>query len=155
MDGKKLKIAIASDHAGFLLKEHLCKFLISEGYNVTDFGTDSEEAVDYTDIAYKTAKAVADGNYDRAIIICGTGLGVSMVANKIPNIRAALCNNTYMARMSREHNDANIICLGARVIGQGLAQDTVLRFLETEFEKGGRHSARVDKINALDCDSQE
>ena len=150
MDGKSLKIAIASDHAGFLLKEHLYKFLKKEGYNITDLGTYSEASVDYTDIALKAATEVASGVYDSGIIICGTGLGVSMIANKVPGIRAALCTDTYMARMSREHNNANVICMGARVIGNGLAQDTVLKFFETDFETGGRHAARVEKINALD-----
>lgn len=150
MDGKSLKVCIASDHAGFLLKENVCKYLKDEGYDVTDLGTDSEQSVDYTIYAQKAAEAVAGGKFDRGIIICGTGIGVSIVANKIKGIRAALCTDQYMAKMCREHNNANVICMGARVIGFGVARDIAVEFLNHDFEEGGRHQARVDKINALD-----
>ncbi|MBR4749548.1 MAG: ribose 5-phosphate isomerase B [Abditibacteriota bacterium] len=150
MDGKSLKVCIASDHAGFLLKENVRKYLTEQGYNVTDLGTCSEESVDYTEYARKAALAVSGGEYDRGIIICGTGIGVSIVANKTKGIRAALCTDQYMAKMCREHNNANVICMGARVIGFGVARDIAVEFLNHDFEEGGRHQVRVDKINAMD-----
>ncbi len=150
MDGKSLKVCIASDHAGFLLKENVCRYLKEEGYNVTDLGTDSEESVDYTFFAKKAADAVSGGQFDRGIIICGTGIGVSIVANKTKGIRAALCTDQYMAKMCREHNNANVVCMGARVIGFGVARDIATEFLNHDFEEGGRHQKRVDMINALD-----
>ncbi|MBP5273744.1 MAG: ribose 5-phosphate isomerase B [Abditibacteriota bacterium] len=150
MDGKSLKVCIASDHAGFLLKENVCRYLKEEGYNVTDLGTDSEESVDYTVFAKKAADAVSGGQFDRGIIICGTGIGVSIVANKTKGIRAALCTDQYMAKMCREHNNANVVCMGARVIGFGVARDIATEFLNHDFEEGGRHQKRVDIINALD-----
>lgn len=143
-------IAIGSDHAGFNLKESLIKDLKADGYELEDFGTFSLESVDYPDIAREVAEAVASGRFEKGILVCGTGVGVAMTANKVKGIRACVCSETFSARMSREHNNANIIALGARVVGPGLALDIVKTFLQTPFEYGSRHEKRVDKINALD-----
>ncbi|MHB9035245.1 MAG: ribose 5-phosphate isomerase B [Armatimonadota bacterium] len=143
-------IAIGSDHAGFPLKESLIKDLRAEGYQLEDFGTFSLESVDYPDIAREVATVVASGRFQKAIIVCGTGVGVCITANKVNGIRAAVCSEAFSARMARQHNNANIICVGARVVGAGLALDIVKTFIETEFEFGSRHEKRVDKINALD-----
>lgn len=140
-----MKIAIGSDHGGFHAKGEIIKFLQSEQYEVEDFGTYSAESCDYPDIAHKVGEAVAAGHYDFGILICGTGIGVSIAANKIPGVRAALCGDTYSARMARAHNNSNVLCLGARVVGPGLMEDIVRTYLRGEFE-GGRHARRVDKI---------
>lgn len=144
-----MRIAIGGDHAAFHLKEEIKQELIAEGYDVHDLGVYSPERSDYPDIALAVARAVAAGEYDRAILLCGTGIGVSIAANKVRGVRAALCTDGYMARMAREHNDAQIVCLGARVVGPGLALDIVRTFLKSEF-LGGRHQVRVEKINAAE-----
>jgi len=144
-----LAIALGADHGGFLLKEEIKSWLFREGYEVKDFGTDSPDACDYPDIAVEVARAVASGKYEKGILVCGTGIGVCIAANKVPGIRAALCHDTFSARASREHNDANILTLGERVIGRGLALEIVKVWLTSAFT-GGRHKTRVDKIKALE-----
>ncbi len=146
---KKMRIVIGADHGGFGAKREVVQFLRERGSPVEDWGTHSEESCDYPDIAHKVARAVAAGDFDLGILICGTGIGVSMSANKVPGIRAALCHDTYSARMARKHNDSNVLCLGERVTGIGLMQDIVAAYLNSEFE-GGRHSRRVEKIEQLD-----
>ncbi|MCE5324758.1 ribose 5-phosphate isomerase B [bacterium] len=150
MDTKNTPIAIGSDHAGYYLKESLIEDLRADGYQIQDFGTFSLESVDYPDIAREVAEAISSGRFERGILVCGTGIGISIAANKVKGIRATVCSDTFSARMSREHNNANIIAVGARVVGAGLALDIVKSFLETPFEYGSRHERRVDKINALD-----
>lgn len=145
----RLKIAIGSDHGGFRLKEEIKKLLEEKQYEFRDFGTYSEDAVDYPDIALEVALAVREGTYDRGILVCGTGIGIGIAANKLEGIRAALCHDTFSARASREHNNANILTMGERVIGPGLAKDIVKIWLETDFA-GGRHARRVDKITDIE-----
>ncbi len=140
-----MKVAIGSDHAGYHLKEKIKEFLISKGYQVIDFGTDSEDSTHYPIFARDVALAVQRGEADRGILVCGTGIGMSITANKFKGIRAALCLNEYMARMSRLHNDANVLCLGDRVLGEELALSIVEVWLETPFE-GGRHQKRIELI---------
>lgn len=143
-------LAIGSDHAGYELKTEIIKYLNEKGYELKDFGTSSGCcSVDYPDFGLAVAEAVKDGTCDRGIIVCGTGLGISMSANKVPGIRAALCTDSFTAKMSREHNDANILALGARVVGTGLALDIVESWLNAEF-LGGRHKTRVDKITNIE-----
>lgn len=143
------KIIIGADHGGFELKGHIVKYLVEQGFEVEDVGTYSEESCDYPDIAQKLAKRVASGEFEKGILICGTGIGISISANKIKGIRAALCGDVYSAKMTRKHNDANILCMGGRVIGRELAFMIVDTFLNTEFE-GGRHQRRIDKIHNLE-----
>ncbi len=143
------RIAIGADHAGFALKEEIVRFLQASGYPVEDMGTQSDESVDYPDYAVRVSRAVATRQADLGILICGTGIGMSITANKVKGIRAAVATNGYMARMAREHNDANILCLGGRVLGAGLALDIVQAFLQSRFA-GGRHTDRVHKIQALE-----
>jgi len=145
---KKL-IGIGSDHGGFNLKNEIIKFLKEKGYEVKDFGTRSADSVDYADYGRAVAEAVVKGECDKGIVICGTGIGISIATNKVKGIRAALCTDTYMARMAREHNDANILALGERVIGVGVALDIVETWLGTEFA-GGRHQQRIDKIAQIE-----
>jgi ribose 5-phosphate isomerase B len=145
-----MKIAIGSDHGGFVLKNEVLKHIQSKGYEVKDFGSYSVESVDYPDVAHEVAEAVVKGDYDRGILICGTGIGISIAANKIPGIRAALCGDCFSAKASREHNNANILAMGERVIGVELAKMITDIWLTTEFE-GGRHSRRVDKIGDIEC----
>lgn len=140
-----LTIALGSDHAGYPLKERIKEFLLSKGYRVIDFGTDSQESTDYPVFAREVCLAVQKGQAQRGILVCGTGIGMSIVANKFKGIRAALCLNEYMARMSRKHNDANVLCLGDRVLGEELALSIVEAWLSTDFE-GGRHERRVRLI---------
>jgi ribose 5-phosphate isomerase B len=144
----KLKIAIGSDHGGFELKNELVQFLSSEGYEFKDFGIYEKVSVDYPVISKTIAKAVANGEYDRGVVICGSGLGVAIAANKICGIRAVTCHDTYSARMSREHNDANVLTMGERVIGKGLALDVLEVWLKSKFE-GGRHERRISMIEDL------
>ncbi|MGM9635933.1 MAG: ribose 5-phosphate isomerase B [Candidatus Avispirillum sp.] len=139
------KIAVASDHGGYELKLEILKHLKERGVEYEDFGCDSAVSVDYPDYCIPACKAVLEGRCSRAVLICGTGIGMSMCANKIRGIRAALCSDTFSARMTRMHNDANALCMGARVIGAGLACDIVDLFLDTEFE-GGRHITRINKV---------
>jgi ribose 5-phosphate isomerase B len=143
---KKKKLAIVSDHAGYVLKEKLLKYLISAKYDVRDFGCSSEDSVDYPDYGHPLAGAVSSGEYDLGISICGTGNGINMVVNKHPGIRSALCWNEEISRLARAHNDANICALPGRFISESEAYLIVRTFLETEFE-GGRHKRRVDKIS--------
>ena len=142
-----LKIAVGCDHGGFELKQAVVKFLEENGYEYKDFGTYDTQSCDYPDIAVPVAKAVAAGEFDRGILICGTGIGIGIAANKVAGIRAALCHDTFSAHATRQHNDSNILTMGQRVIGQGLALDIVNIWLTTEFE-GGRHQKRIDKIHA-------
>ena len=145
-----MKVAIGCDHGGFQLKNAIMKYLEDKGYEYKDFGTYSEESCDYPDIAIAVAEDVAAGHFDKGILICGTGIGIGIAANKVPGIRAALCHDTFSAHASRQHNDANILTMGQRVIGQGLALDIVDIWLHTEFE-GGRHQRRSDKIHAREA----
>ncbi len=144
-----MKIAIGSDHAGFDYKEAIKEYLLSKGYEVIDKGTYSKESTDYPVYARAVAQEVTSKNVDRGIVICGTGIGVSITANKVPGIRAALCTNEFMARLSRQHNDANVIAIGARVIGLEHAIAIIETFLNTPFE-GGRHERRVHLIEDID-----
>lgn len=139
-------IAIGSDHGGFALKRKIMKHLDERGLAYEDYGTYSEESCDYPVYGKAVAHAVASGECDRGIIICGTGIGISISANKVPGIRAALCGDTYSAEMTRLHNDANILALGARVTGTGLALKIVDTFLDTPFSEGERHMRRINMI---------
>ena len=145
-----MKIGIGSDHGGFELKEYIKEYLKQEGIEYVDYGTNSTESVDYPDFGKKVAEAVVSKEVDRGIVICGTGIGISISANKVSGIRCALCGDTFSARMSRAHNNANVLALGGRVTGVGLALDIVKEFLEGEFE-GGRHARRVNKIDEIGC----
>ncbi|MBC7258465.1 MAG: ribose 5-phosphate isomerase B [Chloroflexi bacterium] len=147
-----MKIAIGADHGGVDLKEVIRQYLESQGYEVQDFGAHSRESTDYPDFARPVAEAVAGGQFDRGILICGTGQGMAMTANKVRGIRAAVCLDTYSARMSREHNNANVLCLGGRVVGPGLAVDIVDIWLQTEFSDAPRHHRRVEKIAEVERD---
>jgi len=138
-------IVIASDHGGFILKEEIKKFLIEKKHDVRDLGTSSPDSVDYPDFAHKLAGALERGEAGTGILVCGSGIGMAMAANRHRGIRAAVCTNEYMAAMARKHNDANVLCLGERVVGVDLARSIVTAFLETGFE-GGRHQRRVEKI---------
>jgi ribose 5-phosphate isomerase B len=140
-----MKIAIGSDHRGYLAKEKIKGLLTELGYEVVDFGTDSTKSFDYPDVAFPVAQAVAEEKVERAILLCGTGLGVSISANKVAGVRAALCHDELTAQMSRQHNDANVLCLAADLIGEALLRRIVEVWLETAFE-GGRHTRRVQKI---------
>ena len=144
------KIVIGSDHAGYNLKLKVKAHLESRGFEVTDVGTNSPESCNYTVYAHALCEAIQKGEAPLGILVCGTGIGMSMAANKHKGIRAACCENTFSARMTRMHNNANVLCFGERVIGYGLACDIVDQFVDTAFE-GGRHQARVDDINALDA----
>ncbi len=144
-----MKIAIASDHGGRELKEEIVALLKEKGIDVMDYGADNPESVDYPDYGIKVAKAVSKGTVDRGILSCGTGIGMSIVANKFPDVRAALCTNMYTARMSRLHNDANVLVLGGRTLEKEVALLMVEAWLKTEFE-GGRHQRRLDKIKELE-----
>ena len=148
------RIAIGGDHRGFTLKELIMPFLRNTGYSPKDFGCYSTGSVDYPDIAQKVGEAVASGNSDQGILICSTGIGMSIAANKIKGIRAALCCDLFSARRARQHNDANILCLRGEDIDSGLALEIVKTFLNTDFE-GDRHLRRVNKIRALEINSQE
>jgi ribose 5-phosphate isomerase B len=142
-------IALGSDHGGFMLKRHILNYLEQRGIPVRDFGCYNEESVDYPVYASEVARAVAAGVCERGILCCGTGLGVCIAANKIKGVRAVTCSESYSAAMSRRHNNANVLCLGGRVIGPSLAEDIADVWLNTEFE-GGRHARRVDMITALE-----
>ncbi len=144
-----MKIGIGNDHAGLGLKEEIMRYLKDNNFDIVDYGTNGTESVDYPDYGLKVAQAVAEGECERGIVICGTGIGISVSANKVPGIRAALCTNCFMARMSREHNDANILALGERVVGAGLALEIIDVWLKTEFA-GGRHQTRVEKIAGIE-----
>ena len=144
-----MRISIGADHAGFTLKQHVVEYLRELGHDVDDRGTHTEESVDYPAICAEVGRAVVEGRADRGIVIGGSGQGEQIAANKIPGVRAALCNDLYTARMSREHNDANVLALGGRIVASGLADEIVKLWLETAFE-GGRHKRRVDQIHAIE-----
>jgi ribose 5-phosphate isomerase B len=142
-------IIIGSDHAAYPMKETIKSYLESEGFTVEDAGALGTDSVDYPDFGIKVASAISCGKHKRGILMCGTGLGMSMVANRFPGVRAALCSDIFSAVMSRQHNDANILVLGGRVIGDVLAKEIVKAWLKTEFE-GGRHKNRLDKFDRID-----
>ncbi len=145
------RISIGSDHAGYPLKRHLVSFLESHGHEIVDHGNHSTDPVDYPAICADVGRSVRDGAVDVGIVLGGSGQGEQLAANKVRGVRAALCNCLYTARMAREHNDANVLSMGGRVVGTGLAEEIVTTFLATEFE-GGRHQRRVDQIMALEDD---
>jgi len=142
-------VALGADHAGFPLKEDLKTWLISRGHDVVDLGTHSAESVDYPDFAVGVGTAITAGKAARGVLVCGTGIGMAMAANKVPGIRAAACTDAFSARMSREHNDANVLALGARITSRDAAIEILDIWLDAEFA-GGRHARRVEKILALD-----
>ena len=142
-------IVIGCDHAAFEMKEKLKAYLLQRGESVEDVGPHSADSVDYPDYGKKVAQMVSNGRFTRGILLCGTGLGMSMVANRFPGVRAALCHDLFGATMSRRHNDANILVLGGRVTGETLAEEIVKVWLETPFE-GGRHQKRLDLFNRID-----
>ena len=144
-----MRIAIGADHAGFALKEHLKQTLMRLGHTVDDRGTSSEEPVDYPPICIDVARAVAEGRADRGIVLGGSGQGEQIAANKVRGIRAALCNDLYTARLSRQHNDANVLSIGGRIVAFGLADEILTLWLSTPFD-GGRHQRRVDQIAAAE-----
>jgi ribose 5-phosphate isomerase B len=144
-----MKIGLACDHGGYELKEELKAFLEFLGVEPIDMGTFNEDSVDYPDFGILVAEKVSQGELEKGILICGTGIGMSIVANKFPKIRAALVNDLYSSRCSREHNDANILIVGGRIVGKGLAKEIVKIWLETPFA-GGRHQRRLEKIKALE-----
>ncbi len=146
-----MRISLGSDHAGYDLKSHLVEFLGAAGHDIVDCGTDSTESVDYPEFCANAARAVVAGDADFAIVMGGSGQGEQLAANKVKGVRAALCNDLYTARMAREHNDANVLSIGARVVGLGLAEEIVTLFLTTDFE-GGRHQRRVDQVMAIEKD---
>ncbi len=143
------KIVIGSDHGGLHLKANIINHLEKRGFSVTDVGTYTEDSCNYPDYADALCRRIQSGEFERGILVCGTGIGMSMAANKHSGIRAACCENTFSARMTRMHNNANVLCLGERVIGAGLACDMVDLFTDTDFE-GGRHEGRVAMLDALD-----
>jgi ribose 5-phosphate isomerase B len=147
-----MKLIIASDHAGLELRRELVSLLKERGLEFDDVGPTSHESVDYPDFARQVARAVAEGRYPFGILVCGTGIGMSIVANKYRGVRAALCNTEFEARMARGHNDANVLCVGQRVIGVGVARGVLETFLDTPFE-GGRHQKRVDKIREAESEN--
>lgn len=144
-----MKIAIGNDHTSVDMKVHVKEYLIRSGYEVIDFGTDSGERTDYPIYGYRVAQAVAGKKCDFGVLICGTGIGISLAANKVAGIRAAVCSEPYSAKLSRQHNDANIIAFGSRVIGKAMAEMIVDSFLKAEYE-GGRHQRRVDMISEIE-----
>ncbi|HEX9763280.1 MAG TPA: ribose 5-phosphate isomerase B [Acidimicrobiia bacterium] len=145
-----MRIAVGSDHAGYEMKEDLASWLAESGHAVYDLGTHSTDPVDYPDYSAAVAHAVLDGRADRGVIVCGSGAGASIAANKLNGIRAAVAHDVYTAHQMVEHDDVNIICLGSRVIGQALAEDLVKTFIEARFSRDDRHVRRVDKIRALE-----
>lgn len=147
-----MRISLGSDHAGYDLKQHLIEFLAAQGHEIIDCGTDSTESVDYPEFCANAARAVVQGRADFGIVMGGSGQGEQLAANKVKGVRAALCNDLYLARMAREHNDANVLSIGGRVVGTGLAEEIVTLFLSTEFE-GGRHQRRVDQVMAIETEA--
>jgi len=144
-----MRVAIGADHAGFLLKEHLKQTLQRLGHTIVDHGTNSEESVDYPPICMSVGRSVADGRADRGIVLGGSGQGEQIAANKVVGVRAALCNDLYTARLSRQHNDANVLSMGGRIVAFGLADEILTLWLATAFE-GGRHQKRIDQISAAE-----
>ncbi len=148
-----MRVAIGADHAGFLLKEHLKATLVRLGHTVDDHGTNSEASTDYPPICLAVGRAVTEGRADRGIVLGGSGQGEQIAANKVPGIRAALCNDLFTARLSREHNDANVLSMGGRIVAFGLADEILALWLATPFE-GGRHQRRLDQIAAAEAKSE-
>ena len=146
-----MRVAVGCDHAGFDLKQQALQVLLETGHEAQDFGCHDSRAVDYPDVAQAVAEAVADGRFERGILFCGTGIGVSITANKVRGIRAALCHETFSAVASCEHNDSNVLCVGARVTGPGLAGEIVKTWLEAPFSGDARHVRRLEKIRQLEC----
>lgn len=144
-----MKIGLGSDHGGFELKEYIKEYLENQGITYVDYGTNSLDSVDYPDYGRKVSEAVVAEEVDKAIVVCGTGIGISIACNKVKGIRCALCSDTYSARMSREHNNANVLALGGRVIGRDLAIEIVNVWLNSEFA-GGRHERRINKISEIE-----
>lgn len=142
-----MNIAIASDHGGYALKRELMPYLEKLGYKLNDLGCENESSCDYPDFGIALAKAVANGEFERGILICGTGIGISISANKVKGIRCALCTDATMARLTREHNDANVLALGGRIVGAEHAKDIAATFLSTAFSGEERHQKRIDKIS--------
>lgn len=147
-----MRIAIGCDHRGLNLKRVIADLLSEEGHSYEDFGCYDTASVDYPDIGGRVAQAVAEGRFDHGILVCSTGIGMSMVANKVPGVRAALCHDIFSARRSREHNDANVLCLGEWVVGEGLAREIVSAYLGAQFQ-GGRHAQRLEKVRDWECQS--
>jgi ribose 5-phosphate isomerase B len=145
-----MRIAVGSDHAGFELKEHLSTWLAESGHAVYDLGTHTADPVDYPDYAAAVAQAVLDGRADRGVVVCGSGAGAAIAANKLNGIRAGVAHDSYTAHQMVEHDDVNVLCLGSRVIGQALAEDLVKVFIDARFSRDDRHVRRVDKIRALE-----
>jgi len=145
-----MKVALAADHGGFRLKNEISEFLRSNGHEVTDCGCDCPDSVDYPDYAIEAAAKVVSGECERAILVCGTGIGMSIAANKMDGIRCALVHDTFSAKATREHNDTNVLALGERVIGPGLALEIVRIWMETPFSDDARHSRRISKIDAME-----
>ena len=143
-----MRIAVGSDHAGFHMKQALAQHLREAGHEIVDCGTHSEDRVDYPDFGVAVGRSVANGEAEGGLCVCGTGIGIAIAANKIPGIRAAVVHDATSARLSREHNDANVICLGERLIGPAVARDALDAWIQATFE-GGRHAARVAKLDAL------
>ncbi|MFB9326925.1 ribose 5-phosphate isomerase B [Paenibacillus aurantiacus] len=146
-----MKIAIGADHAGYRLKDEIVPFLQSLGHEIEDLGCDCNQSVDYPDYAVPVAERVAQGKADRGILICGTGIGMSIAANKVPDIRCALVHDMFSAKATREHNDTNVLALGERVVGPGLAQEIVRIWIETPFSGGERHVGRLNKVKQLEA----
>lgn len=144
----KSPIVIGSDHAAYHLKEKIRKYLLENGFEIEDVGAENESSVDYPDYGIKVASLVSAGKFNRGILLCGTGLGMAIVANRFSNVRATLCNDLFCAIMSRRHNNSNVLVLGGRVIGESLALEILKSWLETPFE-GGRHQLRIDKFNNI------
>ena len=145
-----MKIAIGGDHATVLMKKTIVDMLKQDGHDVTDFGTFTSESVDYSDYGLRVAEAVADGEFERGIVICGTGIGMSITANKVKGIRCALCTDVFSAKATRLHNDSNILALGERNTGLGVALEIVKAWMETPFSGDARHQRRIDKISAIE-----
>jgi len=145
-----MKIAIGADHAGYRLKDVVVPFLESLGHEIQDFGWHNEQSVDYPDFAQQVCNQVVAGEVERGILICGTGIGMSIAANKIPGIRCALTHDLFSAKATREHNDTNVLALGERVIGPGVAQEIIRVWLETPFSEGERHVGRIGKVKSLE-----
>ncbi|MGI8759271.1 MAG: ribose 5-phosphate isomerase B [Acidimicrobiales bacterium] len=144
-----MRIAIGSDHAGYLLKQELAEFLAEGGHDVTDLGTTDDERVDYPDFGAAVGRAIAAGDSEVGVCVCGTGIGISIAANKVDGVRAAVVHDVTSARLAREHNDANVVCVGARLTGPEVAQEALQAFLAATWQ-GGRHAGRIDKITALE-----
>ena len=145
-----MKIALCSDHGGLQLKNAIVEYLLMSGYEIKDFGTTSENSCDYPDFALLAADAIRKGEYERGIFVCTTGIGISIAANKVPSIRCALCHDPVSARLTREHNNANVLALGGGVTGKNLALEIVKVFLETPFSNEAKHQRRIDKITEIE-----